>query len=135
MFRGVADHQGVVGDILGNYSAGTDEGVLADGVAANNGAVGAECCAFFYERGTDLVHFSDFRSRVVDVGKNHRRAAEDAAFQGDTFIDADVVLDLAFVADDCVGANDDVLADVAVFTDVGAGEDVGKMPNSRSLTD
>ncbi len=95
----------------------------------------APSVAPFYERGTDLVHFADFRSGVVDVGEDHRGAAENAVFEGDTFVDTDIVLDFAFVADDCVGTDDDVLADVAVLADVGTGEDVGEVPDSRSLTD
>ena len=125
----------MIGDVFCHDGAGADEGVLADGMAANYGAVGAECCASFDEGGTHLVHFADFRPGIVDVGEDHRGAAENAVFQGDAFIDADVVLDLAFVANGCVGTDDDVLADVAVVADFGAGKDVGKMPNSRSLTD
>jgi len=125
----------MIGDIFCYNRTGTDEGITADGMAANYGAVGAECCALFDEGGAHLVHFADFRPGVVDVGEDHRRTAEDAVFEGDAFVDADVVLDFAFVADDGVGADDDVLADVAVFADFGTGEDVGEVPNSRSLTD
>ena len=132
---GVADHQSVVGDVFGHDSAGADEGVAADGVAADDGAVGAECCAFFDEGWTHLVHLADFRTRVEDVGKDHRGAAENAVFQCDAFINGDVVLNFAFVADGCVGTDDDVLAYIAAFANVGAGKDVGEVPDSRSLTD
>ncbi len=125
----------MVGDIFRHDGAGADEGVTADGVATDDGAVGAERCTSFDKGGADLVHLADFRPWIIDVGKDHGRTAEDAVFQSDAFIDGDVVLDFAFIADGRVGADDDVLADIAVFADFGAGEDVGKMPNSRSLTD
>ena len=125
----------MVGDVFCDDCAGADEGISADGVATDDGAVGAECCAFFYERGAHLIHFADFRPWVVDVGKDHRRAAENAVFQGDAFVNADVVLDFAFVADDGVGADDNVLADVAVLADFGAGEDVGEVPDLRFFAD
>ena len=131
MAGGVADHQGVIGDVFCDDCTGTDEGVLADGVATDDGAVGAERCAFFYEGGADLVHLADFRAWIVDVGKDHRGATEDAVFQCDTFIDGDVVLDFAFAADDGIGANDDILPDVAVFADFGSVKNVGKMPDFR----
>lgn len=34
-----------------------------------------------------LIHFADFRTRVVNVGENHRRPAKDAVFQRDALID------------------------------------------------
>ena len=135
MFRGVAGHQGVIGDVFRHDGACTDEGVTADGMAADYGAVGAECCSFFNKRGAHLIHFANFGPGVVDIGEYHRGAAENTVFKGDAFIDADVVLDFAFVADDCIGANDDVLADVAVLANFGTGKDVGEVPDSRSLTD
>ncbi len=108
----------MVGDIFCDDCSCADEGVLADGMAADDGAVGTKCCAFFDEGGADLVHFADFRSRVIDVCKDHRGTAENAVLQGDAFIDTDVVLYFAFVTDDCVGADDNILADVAVFADL-----------------
>ena len=107
----------MVGDIFCYDCSGADEGVLADSVAADDRAVGAERCSLFDEGGAHLIHFADFCTGIVDVGKDHGWAAEDAVFQCDAFIDGDVVLDFAFVADDGVGTDDDVLADVAVFAD------------------
>lgn len=127
----VAGHEGVVGNVFGDHSACADEGVTPDGVAADDCAVGAKGCSFFYQCWSHLIHFADFRSWVDDVGKNHRWAAEDTIFEDDTFINADVVLDFAFVAYFGIGADDDVLADVAVFTDLGTGEDVGEVPDFR----
>ena len=119
----------MIGDVFRHNGAGADEGVAADCVATDDGAVGAERRAFLDEGGAHLIHLSDFGAGVVDVGEDHRGAAEDAIFQCYAFIDADVVLNFAFVAYDCVGADDNVLADVAVFADFGAGEDVGEVPD------
>lgn len=107
-------------DVFRHDGTGADEGILANSVATDDCAVGAECCALFDEGGTHLVHLANFRPGVVDIGKDHRRAAEDTVFQSDAFIDGYVVLDFAFVADDGVGADDNVLAYVAVFPDFGA---------------
>ena len=121
----------MVGNVFRDDCAGADEGVTADGVAADDGAVGAQSCASFDKGGANLIHFADFRAWVVDVGEDHGGAAKNTVFQCDTFIDADVILYFAFIADDGVGANDDVLADVAVFTDFGTGKNMRKMPNFR----
>ena len=125
----------MIGDVLGHYGAGTDEGVLADGVAADDSAVGAEGCALFHEGGADLIHFPDFGAGVVDICEDHRGAAEDAVFEGDAFIDRDVVLNFALFADCGVGADDDILADVAVLADLRAGEDVGEVPDFGAFAD
>ena len=135
MFGRVAYHQGMVGDILCDYRTGADKGIAADGVAADDGAVGPQGGAFLDEGGADLVHLGDFRPWVEDIREDHRGAAEDAVFQGDAFIDADVVLDLAFVADGDVRADDDILANVAVFADFGSGKDMGEVPDFCALAD
>ena len=131
----IADHERMIWNVFCYNGTRADEGVTADGVATDDGAVGTQGGALPDKGGADLVHLADFGAGVVDIGENHGGAAEDAVFQRDAFIDGDVVLDFAFVADGRVGADDDVLADIAVFADFGAGEDVGEMPNSRSLTD
>ena len=61
----------MVGDVFCYDCAGADEGVTADGVAADDGAVGAQSCASFDKGGANLIHFADFRAWVVDVGKDH----------------------------------------------------------------
>ncbi len=102
---GVADHQGMVGDTFRHDDAGADEGVLADGVTADDGTVGAQGGTLLDKRGVNLIHRADFRPGIVNVGKDHGRAAEYAVFEGDAFRDGDIVLDFAFVADDCVRSN------------------------------
>jgi hypothetical protein len=125
----------VVRNILSHHGTGTDEGVGSNGVSADNSAVGSQGGAFFNENGADLVHFGDFRSRIVDVCEDHGGAAEDAIFQGNSFIGADIVLNLALVANSYVRANYDILADVAVLADLGAGEDMGEVPDLGAFAD
>ena len=132
---GVAGHQGVVGGVLRHYGTGADEGVAADGMAADDCAVGPQSGALFHEGWADLVHLGDLCPWVVDVRKHHGWAAEDTVFEGDTLIDGDVVLNFAFVADDGVWAYYDVLADVAVLADFGAGQDVREVPYFGALAD
>ena len=115
---GIADHQGMVGNIFCDDCTGADECIRADGVSANDGAVGAHGSAFLNKRGAHLIHLADFRTRVVDIGKDHRWPAENAVFQGYAFIDADVVLYFAFFADYCIRSDDNVLADVAIFANL-----------------
>ena len=125
----------MVRDVLGDDCSCADECIVANSMTANNGAVRTHCGTFFNKSRAHLIHLADFRPGIVNVGEDHRGAAENAVFQGDAFIDADIILNLAFVPDDCVGSDDDILPDVAVFADFRAGEDVGEVPNSRSLTD
>ena len=125
----------MIGDILRDHGAGAYEGVFTQCVAADDGAVGTQGGALFDDGRTDLVHLGDFRPGVVDVCEDHRGAAEDAVFEGDTFVDADVVLDFALISDRYIRPDDDILADVAVFTDFGAGEDVREVPDFGAFAD
>ena len=71
LFGRIADHEGMLGNISCHYRTCTDEGVAADGVAANDGAVGSQGGAFSDEGGADLIHPADFRPGVVDVCEDH----------------------------------------------------------------
>ena len=115
---GIAHYKRMVGDILCDHRPGTDEGILADRVSADDRAVGPQGGTFLHVGRSYLVHFRDLRPRVVDVRENHRRTAENAVLDGDAFINADIVLDLAFAADGHIGTDNDVLADVAVLADL-----------------
>jgi len=48
-FGRIAHHEGVVGDIFCDYCPGADKSVAPDGMAADDGAVGAEGGAFLDE--------------------------------------------------------------------------------------
>lgn len=125
----VAYDKGVVRDIFGDHGTGTDKGIAADGYPANDRAVGSQSGAFLHQRGAELVHLADGSARVVDVGKDHRRAAKNVVFQRDALVNRHVVLDFAPFTDGHIGADNDVLPDVALFPDPGPGKDMRKMPN------
>ena len=124
------DHQRVSRDILVDDCARTDEGELADGDAAHDGAVGTQRGAALDQGVAVFVFAFDERARVVDVGEHHARAAEHALFQGDVVVHRDVVLHLALVADDDLVADEDVLAQGHALADAGAGADVGEVPHA-----
>lgn len=119
----------MVGHVFCHHRPCTDEGVTADGISADDRTVGPQGRAFLDKGGADLVHLGDFRPGIEYVGEDHGGAAEDAIFEGDTFVNAHVILDLASIADGDIGTNDDVLANIAVLADFGTGEDVGEVPD------
>ncbi len=131
----ITDHERMIGDVLGDDCSCADECIVANSMTANNGAVRTHCGTFFNKSRAHLIHLADFRTGIIDVGKDHGGSTEDTVFQGDAFVDADVVLDFTFVADDGVGANDDILSNVAVITDFGATQNVREMPDFRPGTD
>lgn len=130
---GHADHQGVGLDVLVDDGARANEGVFADGDAADDGAVGAQGGALFDQGVAVFVLALDQRAWVVDVGEHHAGTAEHPLFQGDVVIDGDVVLDLAAVADDDLVADEDVLPQGHPGADAGAAADVDKMPDAGTF--
>lgn len=137
LFRGDADHEGVVGNVGGDDGAGGDEAVTPQGDAADDCGVGADARA----AADDGLHvvvgptLGVFAARIADVGEGHRRAAEDVVLQFDAFVDRDVILNLAVIADADVGGDVDVLTDGTVRTDPRAGLDVGEVPDLRAVAD
>ncbi len=93
-------------------------------MTANNRAVGAKRSPLFDEGRTHLVHFADFRPGIIDIGKNHGRAAKNAIFQRYAFINADIILNFASGADDGVWTDNNVLSDIAVGADDGTGQNM-----------
>jgi hypothetical protein len=73
---------------------------------------------FFNKCRAYLIHFADFRPGIVDIGKNHRRSAEDTIIQRDAFIYANVVLNLTLVSDYGIGSNNNILSYIAVFANL-----------------
>lgn len=117
----------MIRNIFGYYSPSTDERIVSNGITANNGAAGAYGRAFLHMRGMHLIHFSDFRPCVIDVGKGHRWSAENAVFKFYAFINIDFVLDSIFVADEGIGTNHNILSNTAVFTYLRAVQFVGEV--------
>ena len=132
---GDAGHEGVGFDVPGDDGAGGDEGVFAQGDAADEGSVGADGGAALDQGAAVFVLADDGGAGVVDVGEDHAGAAEDVVFQGDGVVEADVVLHLAVIADDYVVADEDVLAEGAALADAGAGADVDPVPDAGAVAD
>lgn len=127
---GDTNHEGIGFDVLVDDGAGADKGEFADGDSADDGAVGTEGCAPLYQGIAIFALAFNERTRVVDIGEDHTRAAEDAIFQGDVVVDGDIVLDLAAVADTNLVADEDVLPKGDALTDSGATADVDPMPDA-----
>ena len=94
LFGRISRHEGVIGNVFRNDRSCADKRILANGVAAGDGAVCSQGSAFLDESRADLVHLGDFRAGIVDVREDHRCAAENTIFQGNPFKHGDVVLDL-----------------------------------------
>lgn len=119
----------MIGNILRDDRPSSNKRVFTDGMAADNRAVGPQRGALPDERGPDLVHLPDFCPGVVDIGEDHRGAAEDAVFEGNALVDTYIVLDLASVADGDIRTDHAVLPDIAVLADLGPREDMGEVPD------
>ncbi len=135
LFRGYTDHQGIGFDVFTNNGARTDKGVFAEGNATDDSAVGAEGAAAFYQGVAVFLFAFDLRTRVVDIGKYHARAAEDAVFQSDLVVYGNVVLDFAVVTDTHLVADKDILTQRAMLADAGLATDVYPVPDAAAGAD
>ncbi len=131
----ISHHQGIVGDKVGDNRPRTHEGILPDGDAADDRAVGAQGHPSPNQRRTQILHTPDLAARVGNIGEHHGRATKDVVLERHPFIDADVVLDLHSAADTDVGSNHHVLANPTIFSDHRVLQNVGYVPNPGSLTD
>ena len=129
------DHQGIGRHIAIDDGTGTDEGVLTNGVAADDGAVGPQGGAALDQRIAIFVLAGDGAARIIDVGEDHARAAEYVVFQGDVVVHRDIVLHLHVVADDDLVADKNVLAKGTVTADDGLTADVSPMPDAGVFAD
>ncbi len=129
------NHQCIGRHILVDYCSCAYEGKLANGDTADDGAVGAERGTLLHQGVSIFALALDQRTRVVDVGENHTRTAEDACLERDVVIHRDVVLNLAVIADQHLVADEYVLPQGYTFADPGAGAYVDEMPDARTFAD
>ena len=120
---------------MGHNRTGSDEGVPADFVSADDSAIGAEGGALFNEGRLRFVHSSDMRPGVDDICENHAGATEDVVFQSDSFINGYVVLNLASIPDGHIRSDHHILPDVAGFANHAAVQDVREMPDFGPFAD
>src|SRR5256884_266623 len=133
--RGHAHHQRIRRHVGGHHGTCTDECVLAQCHATDDGRVGADGAAALYEGGSILMLARHVTARVHHVGEHARRPAEHVVFERDALIDRYIVLDLGIVADPHTGHHHHVLAQVAALADHRAGHDVAEVPDLRAPAD
>ena len=134
MAGGNAGHEGVSLDVAGDDGPGGNEGVLAQGDAADDGGVGANGGAALDPGAAVFVLSNNGGAGVMDIGEDHAGAAEDIVLQGDGVVNADVVLHLTVIAKDHVIADKDVLAKGAARADAGTATDMDPVPNAGART-
>ena len=125
----------MVRNIFSYNGSGSDKIVSSQSYSANQGSVSADSCTSFYQSGPDLVHFSDFRTRVIDIGKNYGWSAKNMVFEGDAFVYGNIILDLTSISDSDIRTDHDILADIAVLSDTRARKDVGEMSDFCPFAD
>jgi hypothetical protein len=126
---GISNKQSKVWDILQNDRASADKGVLADGHATDDCAVGPKRRTQPDQRRTELVHPPDLAARVEHIGEDHGWTAKDMILKGHSFIHRDVVLYFDPIADVHVWTDHHVLADPTILSNPGVFQDVGEMPD------
>src|SRR5260370_1280376 len=116
-------------------AAGAEEGVLAEGHAADDRGVGADRAAALHEGRPVLVAARDVAARIEDVREHAGGSAEHVVLEGHALVDRDVVLDLHVVPDPRAGHDDHVLSQIAALADHGTGHDVAEVPDLGAATD
>src|SRR5262249_40055090 len=124
-----AQHQCVIGNVIGNDSPGADKSIPADRGATDDGGIGPDGGPAADQRALVKMVPHDLRARVVYVGENARRAAEHVVFQDRSCIDRNVVLNLTVIADHNLRGNTNVLAQVTVGANPAILHDMRKMPD------
>ena len=85
--------------------------------------------------GSHLIHFPDLGPRIINIGENHGRPAEDAVLECHAFVNGYIVLDLTLLSNGHIRPDDHVLADIAVFTNGRVGKHMREMPDFGTSTD
>jgi len=93
LLGGIANDQGIGGDVFCDHGSGADEGVRSDVVAADDGGIGADAGSATHVRTRVLAPSIDGAAGVDDVGKHTAGAQEHVVIARDAFVDGDVVLD------------------------------------------
>src|SRR6266545_501078 len=133
---GVADDQGVVGDVVGHHGAGADHRPAADGDATDDGGVGADGGPAPHQRRLPRGRAAlERHPRPRMVGEDHVRPQEHLVLDGHPVPDQHAVLDGDRVAEHRPALDIGVVADVAVRADPGAGQDVRERPDAGAGAD
>ena len=130
-----ANHQGIGRYVTIDHRARTDKGKFTNGVATDDGAVGAQGRTTLDQRVAVFVLAGDGTTRVVYVGEHHARAAENVVFQRDVVVHRDVVLHLHVVADHNLVADKHVLTKGTIPADHRLTADMNPMPDASVFAD
>ena len=130
-----AHHQRIGRYVAIDDGTGADEGVFTHGVTTDDGAIGPKGRAALDQCVAIFVLAGDATAGVIDVGKDHARAAEDVVFQRDVVVHRDIVLHLDVVADHHLVADKHVLAKGAITADDCLAADMNPMPDAGVFAD
>ena len=100
LMTGYTHDDRVVGDIVADDRARSDERVATDRRATNDSRVGADGGASSDKRPLILVAARNLGTWINDIREHAGGSAEDKFFEHDTFIERDVVLNLCVVTHD-----------------------------------
>src|SRR5215467_4453223 len=112
----VSDDQREVRHVFGHYGTRSDEGISANGRAADDCRICADGAAPLQNRGFVESMPVDLGTRIRDICEHAGRPEEDIVFNRYTCVDRHVVLNLDVVPDDRAAVDVDVLADDALLT-------------------
>jgi len=129
-----SNHQSVRPYIPINDCPSTDETVLPEHYPANNRRISTDGCSFFNQGFAVLMFSRDFSPRIVHVGEDHARSAENIILNLYLVIDANIILNLYPIADLRL-AHIDVLPQGTPIPDHRLGPDMTEMPDLCSLSD
>jgi hypothetical protein len=113
--------------------------LLADGVSADNGAVGTKGCAAFDQSSAIFMLARNVAAVIIDVGEYHAGAAKHVILQRYRVVNTDIVLHFDIAADNDIAADKDVLpegtalADARSAADVHPVSDAGVVANNRAF--
>lgn len=128
-----SNHEGVILDILSDDRTAADKGRAANGVTADDGAVGTERGTFLDEcLGIDAVN-REVGTGCRDIGEDAGGAAENIILYLYTFINGYVVLDADAIADTDIVTDVHILAQRAVFAEPGTLLDMTEVPYLRAF--
>lgn len=114
----------------------SDQGELADRVAANDCRIGADAGTPLHKRRQIVFAPISWKGGpwCMDVGKDDGRTAENIVFQCHPFINGNIVLHLDIAADRYPRSNHDILTDATALADSSAGKEMAEVPDASPLT-
>jgi hypothetical protein len=133
--RGTTNNKRIRWYRFGNHSTGTDKGIGADFVAANDGGIGTDGGTATYIGGAIFRLTIDGAAWIDYVRKHHRRTKKNIVFANNTFVKRYVILHLYIAAQHDASTHKYTLSQVAICADTAARHQVAKMPDVNTGAD